>query len=157
MVCAVIHWPFLIIMRASDRATARKNIDRRLAALGDPQKLSRPPYGWIKAIREALGMTSRQFAKRMGVSQPRASAIEKNEVIGSITLDTLQRAANALECQLVYALVPRKPLQALVKERAGFLMPGLADRAFAAGCQSERCCTDHESFDLHVHLSHSIT
>ena len=118
MVCAVIHWPFLIIMRASDRATARKNIDRRLAALGNPQKLSRPPYGWIKAIREALGMTSRQFAKRMGVSQPRASAIEKNEVIGSITLDTLQRAANALDCQLVYALVPRKPLQALVKERA---------------------------------------
>jgi predicted DNA-binding mobile mystery protein A len=54
----------------------------------------------------------------MGVSQPRASEIEKNEVAGSLTIDTLQRAANALECQLVYALIPRQSLQDLVEERA---------------------------------------
>ena len=105
-------------MRPPEQAIARKNIDKRIKVLGDPKYLARPPYGWIKAIREALGMTSRQLAKRMGISQPRVSEIEKNEVSGSITLDTLERAANALECQLVYVLVPRKPLQALVEERA---------------------------------------
>ena len=105
-------------MRAQERVLARKNIDKRLFELRNSQSLIRPPRGWIKAIREALGMTSKQLAKRIGVSQPRASEIEKNEVAGSLTLDTLQRAANALDCQLVYALIPRKPLQDLVEERA---------------------------------------
>ena len=105
-------------MRAEDRAMARKNIDRRFAAMKDPQILGRPPRGWIKAIREALGMTSQQLACRMGVSQPRISEIEKQEVAGALTLDTLQRAANALDCQLVYALVPREPLNSLVQKRA---------------------------------------
>ena len=105
-------------MRPQDRAMARKNIDKRLSQIGNLQNLARPPRGWIKAIREALGMTSKQMAKRMGVSQPRASEIEKTELSGSLTLDTLQRAAQALDCQLVYALVPRKPLQELVEERA---------------------------------------
>jgi len=63
-------------------------------------------------------MTSKQFAGRMGVSQPRASEIEKNELVGSLTLDTLQRAAQALDCRLVYALVPGKPLQEIIEERA---------------------------------------
>lgn len=105
-------------MRAEDRAMARKNIDRRLAALKDLQILARPPRGWIKAIREALGMTSQQLARRMGVSQPRISEIEKQEVAGALTLDTLQRAANALDCQLVYALLPRESLNTLVQARA---------------------------------------
>jgi predicted DNA-binding mobile mystery protein A len=105
-------------MRTEDRAMARKNIDRRLAALADPQTLARPPRGWIKAIREALGMTSQQLAQRMGVSQPRISEIEKQEMASSLTLDTLQRAANALDCQLVYALVPRESLNTLVQKRA---------------------------------------
>lgn len=105
-------------MRAQERALARKNIDKRLIELRNAQGWVRPPRGWIKAIREALGMTSRQLAKRIGVSQPRASEIEKNEVAGSLTLDSLQRAANALDCQLVYALIPRIPLQDLVEERA---------------------------------------
>ena len=105
-------------MRTEDRAMARKNIDRRLAALADPQTLARPPRGWIKAIREALGMTSQQLALRMGVSQPRISEIEKQEMASSLTLDTLQRVANALDCQLVYALVPRESLNTLVQKRA---------------------------------------
>ncbi|MAF84044.1 MAG: mobile mystery protein A [Gammaproteobacteria bacterium] len=108
-------------MRAQERVLARKNIDKRLIELRNSQGLIRPPRGWIKAIREALGMNSKQLAKRMGVSQPRASEIEKNEVVGSLTLDTLQRAANALECQLVYAFIPREPLQDLVEERANKL------------------------------------
>ena len=105
-------------MRSQDRVLARKNIDKRLSQLNNLQSLARPPRGWIKAIREALGMTSTQFAKRMGVSQPRASEIEKTEMSGSLTLDTLQRAAQALDCKLVYALVPRKPMQELIEERA---------------------------------------
>ena len=86
-------------MRPQDRALARKQLDKRLNLLLDSDSLARPPRGWIRAIREALGMTTEHLAKRIGVSQPRVIEIEKAEVSGSITLKTLQRAANALDCR----------------------------------------------------------
>lgn len=105
-------------MRTEDRALARRQLDKRFAALRNTQSLTRPPRGWIRAVREALGMTTRQLGARMGVSQPRVVNIEQGEVSGSITLATLQRAANALDCQLAYALLPRRPLQELIEDRA---------------------------------------
>lgn len=105
-------------MRSADRALARKQLDKRLDFLRDSDALARPPRGWVKAIRDALGMTTAQLAGRIGVSQPRAVEIEKAERESAITLDTLERAAHALDCKLVYAFVPRKPLQELVAERA---------------------------------------
>ena len=97
---------------------ARKQLDKRLNILQKVDILARPPRGWIKAIREALGMTTAQLAKRLGVSQPRVLGIEKAEVSGSIKLESLERAARALDCRLVYALVPRKSLESLVEDRA---------------------------------------
>jgi predicted DNA-binding mobile mystery protein A len=97
---------------------ARKKLDKRLNLLQNADILVRPPRGWIKAIREALGMTSAQLAKRLGVSQPRVLGIEKAEVSGTIKLESLERAARALDCRLVYALVPRKPLESLIEDRA---------------------------------------
>ncbi len=108
-------------MRVRERATARKQLDKRLNILHilpNVEILARPPRGWIKAIREAIGMTTAQLGRRLGVSQPRVLGIEKAEVSGSITLDSLERAARALDCRLVYALVPRKPLESLVEDRA---------------------------------------
>jgi predicted DNA-binding mobile mystery protein A len=77
-----------------------------------------PVRGWIKAIREALGMTTAQLAKRMGVRQPSVVALEQSEVRGTIELATLRRVAEALDCTLVYALIPNKPLEATIRERA---------------------------------------
>ena len=105
-------------MRAQDRASARKQLDKRLNKLRNSDALSRPPRGWIKAIREALGMTTTQFGKRLGVSQSTALGFEKSEVSKGITLETLERAARALDCRLVYALVPSKPLELLVEDQA---------------------------------------
>ena len=105
-------------MRKQDREAARRQLDKRLSHLLNADAFSRPPRGWVKAIREALGMTTAQLAKRLGVSQPRVVGIEQAEAKGAITLDSLERAAHALDCQLVYALVPRKPLDALIEERA---------------------------------------
>lgn len=105
-------------MRPQDRAIARRQLDKRLTPLSNLDALARPPQGWVKAIREALGMTTTQLARRLGVTQPRIIALEKAETSGALTLETLARAAEALDCQLVYALVPRKPLEALVDERA---------------------------------------
>lgn len=108
-------------MRSEERIVARRQLDTRLSLLSDTSTLARPPKGWIKAIREALGMTTSQLGKRMGVSQPRAVAVEKAEANSSITLDSLERAAHALDCHLVYALVPKGSLDEVVKKRAALL------------------------------------
>lgn len=105
-------------MRPKERTVARRQLDKRLNLLRDSESFARPSRGWVKAIREALGMTTTQLAKRLGVVQSRAVAIEQAEAKGTITLNSLEKAANALDCRLVYALVPRKPLEELVSERA---------------------------------------
>lgn len=97
---------------------AIRHLDSRFATLQALSHAQRPPKGWLRAIRDALGMTTSQYAKRLGVSQPRIVELEKSEQGGSVTLNTLQRAAEALGCRLVYVLVPERPLAEVVTKRA---------------------------------------
>ena len=99
-------------------AQSRSNLDERFRELGLVNRYSPPVRGWIKAVREALGMTTEQLGKRLCIKQPTLVAIEQSEVKGSIELATLRRVAGALDCTLVYALVPNKPLEVAVRERA---------------------------------------
>jgi len=78
----------------------------------------RPRAGWLRAIREALGMTVRQFAKAAKVAPSTAQAAERAEAKGDISLSTLTRYAEVLGCELRYILVPVKPLQEIVEQRA---------------------------------------
>ena len=97
---------------------AVRHLDSRFASLRALSHAQRPPKGWIRAIRDALGMTTAQYARRLGVSQPRVVELEKSEQAGGVTLNTLQRAAEALGCRLVYVLVPEQPLADVVTQRA---------------------------------------
>lgn len=97
---------------------ARKQLDKRFRQISSLNEFARPPRGWIRAIRDAIGMTTTQLGERLQVSQPRVSALERAEAEDSITLATLRRAAEALDCTLVYALVPRQPLEEAVMTRA---------------------------------------
>jgi predicted DNA-binding mobile mystery protein A len=105
-------------MRAKDRSKARRQLDKRLNILANPDALARPPRGWVKAIREALGMTADQLGRRMGVSRQRVLELEESEARGAVTLESLERAAHALDCRLRYALAPRISLDELAQERA---------------------------------------
>ncbi|MGH6767782.1 MAG: mobile mystery protein A [Xanthobacteraceae bacterium] len=113
---------------------AIRHLDKRFATLRPLAKSPRPPKGWLRAVRDALGMTTAQLARRIGVSQPRIVELEQSEVSGSVTLNTLQRAAEALGCRLVYALVPERPLAEIVRERADLI----ATRRMLAVAQSMR-------------------
>lgn len=97
---------------------AIRHLDQRFTVIRPLSKMQRPPKGWLRAIRDALGMTTAQLGRRLGVSQPRIVELEHAEVSGSVTLHSLQRAAEALGCRLVYALVPDKPLAETVRKRA---------------------------------------
>jgi predicted DNA-binding mobile mystery protein A len=105
-------------MRSKDRVLARKHLDSKLNTIRRSSDVLRPPKGWVKAIREALGMTAEQLGTRIGVTKPRVYEIEKAEISGSITLGSLERAAHALDCKLVYTLIPKQPLQEAVEMRA---------------------------------------
>ena len=63
-------------------------------------------------------MSGKQFARRGGVSPPRITTLEKEELTGSVTIKTMRQAAEALDCVFVYALVPRTSLSEIVRERA---------------------------------------
>lgn len=78
-----------------------------------------PRLGWVRAIREALGMSGAQLARRMHISASQSvEDMQKDEQTGAIRLRTLRKIADALDCEVVYALVPRKPIQDLRRDQA---------------------------------------
>jgi predicted DNA-binding mobile mystery protein A len=102
----------------TNRYQARTRLDERLASVRRQGDLQPPPKGWVRAIRDALGMSGAQLAQRIGVSAQTVDALEKSETAGTLQLKNLRRLAEAMDCRLVYALVPNKPLTQMVDERA---------------------------------------
>jgi len=96
----------------------RKTLDEKLAPLKSFIGTTTPRKGWIRAIRNALGMQGKQLAERLNVVPSRISALEKSEWNGSITLKTLEQAAAALDCVLVYGIVPKDDLETIVRDQA---------------------------------------
>jgi predicted DNA-binding mobile mystery protein A len=77
----------------------------------------RPTSGWIASVREALGITLGQIGKKIGSSRQAVQQLEKGEAMDRITLGALRRAAEAMDCELVYALVPKSGTFAELAER----------------------------------------
>ena len=129
---------------------AIRHLDKRFAALRPLSNAPRPPKGWLRAVRDALGMTTAQMGKRLEVSQPRIVELEQSEVSGSVTLSTLQRAAEALGCRLVYALVPEKSLEETVQERANLVASQLNGAVAQSMRLEDQEVTDEQvARDLH--------
>jgi predicted DNA-binding mobile mystery protein A len=94
-------------------------LERALQPFQDARNSPRPQRGWIRAIREATGVTIRDLAKRLGKAPSVAAHLEVSEAEYRITLGSLRAAADALGCQLVYALVPKNAsIQELSEQRA---------------------------------------
>ncbi|WEX75734.1 mobile mystery protein A [Sinorhizobium numidicum] len=105
-------------MKSNTRKRARLRLDERLQSLQPIDRFRAPPRGWVRALRDALGMTGVQLGARIGIRPQTVETIEKSEAAGTIQLNTLRRAAEALDCTLVYALVPNSSLQAVIEARA---------------------------------------
>jgi predicted DNA-binding mobile mystery protein A len=97
---------------------SRKLLDGHFDEWQQLRTVPRPPRGWVRAVREALGMSAAALAARMGITAGAVTRLEQSEAADRIRLDTLRRAADALECDLVYLLVPRRPLTMVVRDRA---------------------------------------
>ena len=101
-----------------NRTLTLSQLDRSVETLRSVIPSSVPRGGWIRAIRTAIGMTAEQLAKRLHVTRQAVSDAERREAADEITLAQLRRIAGALECELVYAIVPRRSLREVVDRRA---------------------------------------
>lgn len=103
---------------AKTNVQARRQLDARLERLRPLADEPRPHKGWIRAIRDALGMSSAELAARLGIIQQSVPDLERSELHETVKLETLRRVADALDCDLAYALVPRTTLDQAVKAQA---------------------------------------
>lgn len=104
-------------MKPAHKRIIVEQLDETLSRFKNVQGISPPPKGWIRAIREALGMTGKQLAERLNVRQPRIPILEKDEISGAVSMRTMRQAAEALDCVFVYALVPRSTLENTIREQ----------------------------------------
>lgn len=105
-------------MLPKHKQIARRQLDATLSLFTPIKKAGVPAKGWIRAVREALGMTGRQLARRLQVSQPRVHRLEHDEPSGAVTLKSMRQVAEALDCTFVYALVPNSSLEETVRAQA---------------------------------------
>lgn len=96
----------------------REQLTHSLKPFSGLAKVGRPHSGWIKAIREALGMSMAALAGRIGVHKSRISKIEQDEIEGNLTIKTMQKVADGLNCNFVYGFIPRSSLENTVNQHA---------------------------------------
>lgn len=105
-------------MKSRFKDLKQRQLDAGLARWRSVELPARPPSGWIKAIREALGMPAAHLAKRLGLVPSTVHRLEISEADDTISLGSLRRAAEALDCELQYALVPRQSITQTMESQA---------------------------------------
>lgn len=120
-----------------------EQVQASVAAYSDLTNRRPPPRGWLKAIRESLGLTERQQADRLGITGSSLHKSESAEAEERITLGQLRKLADGLDCELVYALVPRKPLTQVVEDRArSIALREVSGVAHTMSLEDQRPATD---------------
>ncbi len=104
--------------KMKEQKTIRRQVSKKLEALTSFKKQAQGVRSWSKYIREALGMTITQMAKRMKLAQSTMTESEKQEEMGTLTMSKLKKMADALDCDLVYAFVPRTSIEDTVEKQA---------------------------------------
>jgi predicted DNA-binding mobile mystery protein A len=96
-----------------------QHLDRKMRSFAMLTKIAMPPTGWIRAIRQALGMSSQQLGKKLSVTRQGVLDMEKREKDGLVTIRALREVAKSLDMQLVYGFVPNDgSLENLIDRKA---------------------------------------
>ena len=96
----------------------RDQVQESLNNFSDLAHNAVPSKGWIRTIREALGMSSYVLAKRLKCDRTNITAMERREKNGTISLEKLEQVAKSLDCKLVYCLVPLESLDKILEKQA---------------------------------------
>ena len=100
------------------KTIVRKQYQRLVDGAASHATLQRPPEGWLRTVRKALGMSGAQLAKKMGVTRARVAQAEQAELNGGATLKSMQAAAEAMGCRFVYAVVPERRVEDVIEAQA---------------------------------------
>lgn len=98
-------------MNQANRARNRRILDNRLKKFPKKEEFAVPKQGWIKSIREALGMSAADLGDRLGIARQSVLTLEESESEGRAGMDSLKRAAEAMDCSFVYAFIPNSSLE----------------------------------------------
>ena len=104
-------------MNRESRARDRRTLDNRLKKFPKKEEFTVPKQGWIKSIREALGMSAADLGGRMGITRQSVLTLEDSESDGRAGMDSLKRAAKAMDCSFVYAFIPNSSLENILQKQ----------------------------------------
>ncbi|HUW88056.1 MAG TPA: mobile mystery protein A [Candidatus Paceibacterota bacterium] len=104
-------------MNRESRARDRRTLDNRLKKFPKKEEFTVPRQGWIKSIREALGMSAADLGDRMGIARQSVLTLEESESGGRAGMDSLKRAAEAMDCSFVYAFIPNSSLENVLRKQ----------------------------------------
>jgi len=113
----------------SKKSLQIQQLNSKMQAFTSLQKVAMPPTGWVKAIRNAIGMSMLQLGNRLSITKQSVQDIERREKDGSITIKALKETARALDMQLIYGFVPNDgSLEALIDRKAKELATHIVQR-----------------------------
>lgn len=104
-------------MNKETRIRDRRTLDNRLNKFPQRDEFTPPRRGWIKSIREAIGMSAADLGERMGITRQSVLTLEESEQDGRAGMDSLKRAAEAMNCSFVYAFLPNSSLENILRQQ----------------------------------------
>lgn len=104
-------------MNRYTRTRDRRILDNRFRKLPTPTAFVIPKQGWIKSIRESLGMSANDLGTRLGITRQSVLTLETSESEGRAGMASLKRAAEAMDCSFVYAFIPNSSLEEFVSKQ----------------------------------------
>jgi predicted DNA-binding mobile mystery protein A len=100
---------FKNVIKDKVRKIILEGLESKAPALADARSAAAAPArGWLRAVREAIGLTQLGVAAKMGIKRQSYAQLEDAEERGSISVASLRRAAEAMDCELAYYVIPRE-------------------------------------------------
>ena len=140
-----------------EKKLARKQLDKTLQQFQVLGGTNPPRRGWIRAIRNALGMSARQLAARLGISQQRVAQVEKHEMDGGLTIKAMQKVAEGLDCRFVYGFIPYDSLEVTVSRQAKLVALRRLDRASHTMSLEDQALAQQENDDILADMITELT
>jgi predicted DNA-binding mobile mystery protein A len=104
-------------MKRTFRKRDRRILDDRFKSMRSNTSLDAPSNGWIRSIRESVGMSAADLGARLGITPQSVLNLEKSELNGRAQMDSLKKTAEAMDCTFVYAIIPNSSLEDFVQRQ----------------------------------------
>jgi predicted DNA-binding mobile mystery protein A len=108
----------------------------------------RPRDGWIRSIRKSLRMNAAQLGRRLGVCRQRVAQVEKDELLGNVTLRTMAELAEAMNCSFVYWIIPKTSLEETVRSQATKIAEASVNQTSLAMSLEGQAITEQDKAEL---------